>query len=275
MNSRIRRMTECSIMIALATVLSVLALVEMPYGGSITLASMLPIVIFAYRHGTGWGLTAGLLYAVIQQLLGLKNLSYFTTWQSVVAVIILDYFLAFTLVGLAGLFRRRIQNQGYALLAGGIFTCLLRYILHTVSGATVWAGLSIPTEAALLYSIGYNATYMLPETLILVTVLFYIGTVLDFSLPIPRHIRGLSLCREAVIARTAGGFAAVLGILLAVVTIFPHLQNADTGAFDPSGLSGDTLSLGLWILGAGILLLVGAFLFAHFAEKKCKEKNGN
>ncbi len=275
MNSRTRKMTECSIMIALATVLSVLALVEMPYGGSITLASMLPIVIFAYRHGTGWGLTAGLLYAVIQQLLGLKNLSYFTTWQSIVAVILLDYILAFTVVGLAGIFRHRTENQATALLAGGVLTCLLRYIIHTVAGATVWAGLSIPTEAALLYSISYNATYMLPETLILVTVLFYIGTVLDFRLPIPRHIRTLSLSRAAVISRTAGGFAAVLGVLLSVVCIFPHLQNAESGEFDLSGLAEGDLTLGLSLLGAGILLGVGAFVFAYFADKNFKRKNGN
>ena len=54
-----RKLIEGSMMIALATVLSIFKLVEMPYGGSVTLASMLPVIIFAYRHGILWGLGAG------------------------------------------------------------------------------------------------------------------------------------------------------------------------------------------------------------------------
>ena len=76
-------LVECAIMIALATVLSMVKLAELPYGGSITIASMLPIAIIAYRRGMGWGLGSAFVYAVIQQLLGLNSLSYVTTWQSV------------------------------------------------------------------------------------------------------------------------------------------------------------------------------------------------
>ncbi len=275
MNSHIRRMTECSMMIALASVLSLLPLVEMPYGGSITLASMLPIVILSYRHGAAWGLVSGLLYGVIQQLLGLKNLSYFTTWQSVVAIILLDYLIAYAVIGLAGIFRRFQKSQPLSLLYGGIFVCLLRYILHVISGATVWAGLSIPTEAALLYSISYNATYMLPETLILVTVLFYIGTVLDFSTDIPRHMKKTALCRSAVIARTVGSFTTVLGVLLSTVLIFPLLQNAETGEFDMAGLSGVTPMIGLFILLGGILCGAALFIYAHIADRRHQVKIGN
>ncbi len=275
MNSRIRRMTECSMMVALASVLSLLPLVEMPYGGSITLASMLPIVILAYRHGTAWGLLSGLLFGVIQQLLGLKNLSYFTTWQSVVAVILLDYLIAYAVIGLAGIFRRRQKNQPLALLYGGVLVCLIRYLLHVIAGATVWAGLSIPTEAAFLYSISYNATYMLPETLILVTVLFYIGTVLDFNTDIPHHMRSVSLCRAAVITRTVGSFLLVFAILISTVLIFPHLQNAETGEFDMAGLSEAASAVGLWVLIGGILAAAISFIYAHIAERRNKEKNGN
>ena len=75
-------LVECAIMIALATVLSMVKLAELPYGGSITIASMLPIAIIAYRRGMGWGLGSAFVYAVIQQLLGLNSLSYVTTWQS-------------------------------------------------------------------------------------------------------------------------------------------------------------------------------------------------
>ena len=88
----------------------------MPYGGSVTLASMLPCLLIAYRHGTAWGLGTAFVHAVVQQLLGLKNLSYFTTWQSVVAVIVLDYLLAFVVIGLGGMFRKRIAQQNLALV---------------------------------------------------------------------------------------------------------------------------------------------------------------
>lgn len=105
-------LVECAIMIALATVLSMVKLAELPYGGSITIASMLPIAIIAYRRGMGWGLGSAFVYAVIQQLLGLNSLSYVTTWQSVVAVILLDYIVAFTVVGFAGIFRNAIKKSG-------------------------------------------------------------------------------------------------------------------------------------------------------------------
>ena len=74
-------------------------------GGEIIafLASMLPIIIIAYRHGTGTGLMAGLVYGIIQQLLGLNTLSYVTTWQSILAVILLDYIVAFLVLGLGGI----------------------------------------------------------------------------------------------------------------------------------------------------------------------------
>ena len=92
---RNRKLVESALLVAIATVLSMVKLVELPYGGSITLASMLPIVLIAYRSGILWGLGSGFVYGVIQQLLGLKNLSYFTTWQSILAIILLDYLVAF------------------------------------------------------------------------------------------------------------------------------------------------------------------------------------
>ena len=99
-------MVESAVMIALATVLSLLKLAELPAGGSVTFASMLPIVLISYRHGVKYGLAAGTVYGVIQQLLGLKNLSYVTGFASVMAVILLDYVIAFAVLGLGGCFRR-------------------------------------------------------------------------------------------------------------------------------------------------------------------------
>ena len=89
--SKSRRLTECAMMIALATGLSLFKLIDLPAGGSVTAASMLPLVLLAYRHGTRYGLLCGLTHGVLQQLLGLNTLSYATTWQSVIAIILLDY----------------------------------------------------------------------------------------------------------------------------------------------------------------------------------------
>ena len=65
-------------MIALSTVLSLIKIIDMPYGGSVTVASMLPIVIAAYRHGAIWGLGTAMVNSAMQLLLGLNNLSYFS-----------------------------------------------------------------------------------------------------------------------------------------------------------------------------------------------------
>ncbi len=229
-----RKLVESAIMLAIATVLSLLKLVDLPYGGSVTIASMLPIIIIAYRNNIKWGLLTGLAFGIIQQLLGLKTLSWVTTWQSILAVILLDYIVAFTVAGLGGVFRKT-TSQPRALLLGALLIGVLRYICHVISGATVWAGLSIPTNAALLYSLGYNATYMIPETIVTMVVGYYIGSVLDF-----RKETVTRLSREENTGLPALKWFAGLIIACAVVAItalvFQHLQNAESGEFDITGL---------------------------------------
>ena len=73
----VRALTECSVMIALSVVLGFIKVADMPYGGSVTPASMLPVLILAYRHGTKWGIGSALVASLLQALLGLKNFSYF------------------------------------------------------------------------------------------------------------------------------------------------------------------------------------------------------
>ena len=125
-SKQIRAMTECSIMIALSTVLSIIKIIDMPYGGSVTVASMLPIIIAVYRHGWAWGLGAALVNSAIQLLLGLGTLSYFTTWQSIVAIILLDYIVAFGVFALASVFKKIEKRQSYALLYGTLLCSFLR-----------------------------------------------------------------------------------------------------------------------------------------------------
>ncbi|MBO5797033.1 MAG: energy-coupled thiamine transporter ThiT, partial [Clostridia bacterium] len=82
------RLTESAVLLALATVLSLVKLVDLPYGGSVTAASAVPLVILAYRHGFGWGTLAGLAYGLLQLAFS-SSLSYVTGFWSVVAVLVL------------------------------------------------------------------------------------------------------------------------------------------------------------------------------------------
>lgn len=259
-NKKTLALVESAVMIAIATVLSIIKIAELPYGGSITLASMLPIAIIAYRRGTGWGVASALVYSVIQQLLGLKSLTYVTTWQSILAVILLDYIIAFTVVGLAGIFRKPVKNQALALTLGCVLVSVLRYVCHVISGATVWAGLSIPTQAALSYSFIYNATYMLPECIILAISAMYIGSLIDF-----RNEKLTRIKRENIPARfpwmgITAGFIACGATIFDVASIFPKIQNAETGEFDITGIS--NVNWTLVIAVSVVAAVVAVLLFA-------------
>ena len=174
-------LTETALLIALAAVLSMVKIFELPYGGSITAFSMVPIMIAAFRYGTRWGVLAGFVNSLIQLLLGMNNLSYATSASAAVAIILLDYICAFSFIGLAGIFGKQLKDKGAAAAAGAIFVCAIRYFFHVISGCTVWAGISIPTGEALIYSLSYNATYMIPETIVNVAMAYWICTTLDFS----------------------------------------------------------------------------------------------
>ena len=236
---RNRCLVESALLVAVATILSMVKIADLPYGGAITLASMLPIVFIAYRNGLGWGLGTGLVYGMIQQLIGLKNLSYFTAWYSIIAIILLDYLGAFAVMGLGGVFRKTFRRQSTALVTGALLGCVLRYICHVISGATVWAGLSIPTNAALGYSLIYNATYMVPETIILLLITYYLGSLIDFRREIPGRLdpSESAIASRADIVTILAGVVALGALTYDIAAVFRHLQNAESGEFDIRGLA--------------------------------------
>lgn len=172
------KMVECAIMIAMAFVLSFIKVFDLPYGGSVTAASMVPIIIAGYRHGLKWGLTTGFAYSLLQLLTGLGNVAYATTWIAAVAIIVLDYIVAFTVLGLVGLFERN-KKQTTVLVTGTAIVCILRYICHVITGCTVWAGVSIPSSDGLWYSLVYNGSYMIPETIVTIIVIALISKLVD------------------------------------------------------------------------------------------------
>ena len=266
----LRILTECAILIALSTVLSVFKLFEMPYGGSITLASSLPLVVLAYRHGLKYALPSALASSLIQALLGLKNFSYFTTWQSIVALLVFDYVIAFAIFGLAGIFRKGIKVQSLSLVAGAAFASVIRYVCHVISGATIWAGLSIPTEAALLYSLSYNATYMLPETIILVLCCAYIGMSLDFRRDIPARMKSEKLDNVSVYTLISAGLILLGGLIADTVLVFSKLQNYDSGEFMITALADvNWLAVGI-ITAACALVALALVLFVKYRSAKQK-----
>lgn len=237
-NKSVRWLTESAVMIALGTALSMIKIVDFPYGGSVTLVSMLPVMLIAYRYGTLKGLITGAVYGLIQLLLGMNTLSYATSMTAAVAIVLLDYIVAFTVLGLAGVFRGASKRQGEPLLLGGFLACLLRYTCHVISGCTVWAGVSIPDTDGLIYSLGYNATYMIPETIITLIGLWYLTDLVD--------LRGETLRPMSHDQKEQATPRVILSLMLAaiffaicwdVVLIFSKLQNADTGDFSITGLA--------------------------------------
>ncbi len=181
----LKKLTVCAVLIALATALSFVTIWEMPFGGSVTLLSMLPIVLIPILYGTGWGMVSAFLYSVIQLACSLgKLMSWGLTPSVFIGAVLLDYLVAFSLLGLAGLFR----NKGFFGVMGGVSLVLvLRFTSHFLSGVILWAnfeefvafGHSWVNHPA-LYSLCYNGMFMLPElalTLIGAAVLYKTGTV--------------------------------------------------------------------------------------------------
>ncbi len=266
-NNTVRALTEGAVMIALATVLSLIKIIDLPYGGSVTIASMLPVAIIAYRHGLGWGLLTSTVYAALQQLLSLSTLSYVTTWQSVIAVIMLDYVVAFAVIGLAGIFRRPIKNQALSLCLGCLLVSLLRYACHVVSGCTVWAGLSIPTEAAFIYSLSYNATFMLPETIILLVIAAYITSNINFTAKMPSRLIRPDLPQNLGWMAPVAGLVAVIAIILDTRFVFSKLQNADA-EFDITGLADVNWVLVVAVTLVAILIITALLAIRSVLAKK-------
>ena len=168
---------------------------ELPFGGQVTLVSMLPVVLISYRHGVKWGLVSGVAYAMIEMAIGAKTVTaafqpgYFGDGVMLLNALImcaLDYLIAFTVLGLGGIFRDRIENRGKALCCGALVALGCRYLAHILSGYILFAGWAewfftqegfpawgaglvaslSPTALGMLYSIVYNGMYMIPEMIL-------------------------------------------------------------------------------------------------------------
>ena len=132
-------LAECGILIALAAVLSLIKVFKLPWGGSITLLSMLPICLISIRHGVKTGLFSSFVYAVIQLLFGILFdglLGWGLTAGALISCILLDYIVAFTVLGLAGMFADKGMN---GIIGGTALAIFLRFVSHVFSGVFVFA----------------------------------------------------------------------------------------------------------------------------------------
>ncbi len=175
-----RRLAESALMIALATILAEFTVFEFPFGGSVTLFSQLPIVILSYRYGVKWGLVTGFTMSLLQMVFGAANFSYVSGITSYLILAFADYIVAFTALGLGGMFKNTVKNQAIALGLGGAVTSLIRYACHIISGVTIWKEYAGDTPVW-EYSVTYNGGYMIPELIITVIGAVIIGSIFDFS----------------------------------------------------------------------------------------------
>lgn len=168
-------LVEGAMMLALAWVIDYLCAlapyngVLFPAGGSITVG-MLPIIYYSYRHGTAWGVGAGLVFSGLQMIMG-----WYTppanTWWAVVLCILLDYVVAFAVIGAANLIARPFGESstarrlaGYGV--GGVAVCVLRYVSSVLSGGILWGSYAPAGMNPWVYSLAYNAGYMLPNAVL-------------------------------------------------------------------------------------------------------------
>lgn len=182
MKNNTKTLAVCGIMTAMSVVLSFIKIFELPYGGAITLFSMVPIAFAGYAYGAKWGLACGTVWGVIECLLGASGtLAYLTdNMLNFMICLLFDYLVAFAVVGLSGVFKNKIKNSKVSFALGAGFAVFLRFVCHFVTGFIIWREYAVDTLSvnefglkiintfsgeglAAVYSLVYNGSYMLPE----------------------------------------------------------------------------------------------------------------
>lgn len=155
-----KQLVFCAVSIALATVTSFIKLASLPFGGSITLFSMFFVSLIGYFYGTKTGLITGVAYGVLQLITG--------PYIYAPLQVIFDYPLAFGALGLSGFFR----HKKHGLVIGYIAGVTGRYLCHVISGYIFFAEFAPEGMNPLIHTLSYNLTYILPEMLVTVLILY-------------------------------------------------------------------------------------------------------
>lgn len=175
-NWTVKMLVEGGLCIALSFVLGYIKLFSMPQGGSVTAGEMIPIIIFALRHGSLPGIVVGALYGFVQMLFGG---SIFHPVQA-----ILDYPVAFGVLGLAGLFSSEFEKTKSVVpvIKGASLGIVLRMIAHTLTGAIFFASYAPEGQNPWAYSIIYNASYLVVEFAITIVIIYLLRNVITKDL---------------------------------------------------------------------------------------------
>lgn len=175
----ITALAECSVLVAMSVVLSLIKVWQMPLGGGVTLVSMLPVCLISFRHGLKWGFLSAFADSVFQLIFGI-TMSGLLGWglkaNMLIGCIMFDYIIAYTVLGIAGIFRK---NGTAGIIAGLFIAILLRFASHFLSGYIIFTNLeqwelfgSAFENAPALYSLCYNGMYLLPEFILTAVVVF-------------------------------------------------------------------------------------------------------
>ncbi len=195
---RVHMLVESAMLLTLGIVLEVVGRMVIPpmaFGGQLTLVSMLPIVLVSYRYGVKWGLFSGGVYALLQMAIGMNTVTaafqpgYFGDQAMIfraLIMVIMDYGIAYTVLGLGGIFRNKIKRTGVSLMCGSIVALSCRYLAHIISGFVLFSGWaewfftqegfpawgeklveSVSSDMlGFIYSVVYNGMYMIPEIIL-------------------------------------------------------------------------------------------------------------
>lgn len=179
-------LVETAMMVALAAGLELLCkFLPSPwaYGGSISLGAI-PIIYLSYRRGWRWGISAGFVYACVQMMLGL-DLPPANTFSAVVLCILLDYVIAFAVLGLASVFAAPFQKTGKpsvriaGYITGAVGASFLRFVCSFISGIILWDSYTPEGMSTWVYSLVYNGSYMLGNAAIAAVVLALLCSAVD------------------------------------------------------------------------------------------------
>lgn len=157
-----RQLVFCAMAMALAFVTSYIKIFKMPWGGSVTLCSMLFIVLIANWYGVKTGILVGLAYSILQFIQEPFVLSFFQ--------VCCDYVLAFGALGIAGFFAK----QSHGLVKGYIAAVLARGAFHALGGYLYWMDYmpdNFPQSLKSIYPIAYNYSFLLAEGVITVAAI--------------------------------------------------------------------------------------------------------
>lgn len=175
--SRTAVLVEGALMMGLAYCLSLLPHIELPFGGSITFFHTLPILMMSFRHGGKWGLGTAAVYSLLQALQGMGSILLCKTIGAMVLCALLDYVLAYTILGLAGPLASRFKNRVAGLAAAVVATGLGRLLFSFLSGIILWGEYAPAGTPVWQYSLSYNASWALPDMVIVLAAVLLLSRV--------------------------------------------------------------------------------------------------